>query len=144
MFQQSAPTASQSDQRQTREPRPPYSQEEIIFVWYRRTDLAQDWEHVVRDFNLQFPRRGQRNKGGLQCRFYRTLGIYHVAKVREQTRRKNQGYVGEFGVVERTNLRFGWMEPRHQNVLPLPQFRTDCRRDFRDSPCGQCDHCRGC
>ena len=142
-MQQPVPANGQTDQRTTRDPRPAYSQEEILFVWYRRTDLGQDWEEVVQDFNFQFPGRTQRNKGGLQCRFYRTLDLYRVAKVREQARRKNQGFVGEFGVVERTNLRFPWMERRHQTLPPLPEFLTGCRGEFRDSPCGHCGFCRG-
>ena len=99
--------------RTHRRPRPPckkYSLEQVYFIWYHRTDLQQSWDEVERAFYRHFG--DKREKGGLQCRFYRTLEEQKVEKVREQARsgrRRRGDMVGKYGVVQRTTERFPWM-----------------------------------
>ncbi|KIW73353.1 hypothetical protein PV04_01482 [Phialophora macrospora] len=106
-------SSSGQQQRRIRQPRPPckqYNPEQAYFIWYNRTDLGQGWDEVEHRFEIQFGET--RKKGGLQCKFYRVLGIHGVEKVREQTKtgHKRRGdRVGKFGVVQRTAKRFSWM-----------------------------------
>lgn len=106
--------------------RPPckkYSLEQALFIWYQRTDLAKPWDEVEEDFRRQFEEK--RGKGGLQCKFYRTLNDAKVEKVREQAkwgRRSKRDRVGKFGVIQRTNKRYSWMLPEDRHKPPLPCF----------------------
>lgn len=49
---------------------PAYTPEEMLFTWYHRTDLKLDWDVVEYLYNKCF-NRWPRQKGGLQCKFYR-------------------------------------------------------------------------
>jgi len=127
--------------RPVRQPRPPrqkYTDEEAYFIWYYRTDLRMPWNKVEEEFRRQW---GQpRPKGGLQCKFYRLLEHWKVAKVREQTRQSQklgEDIIAQFGLVQRTNLRFDWMQPDHFNQPQLPQFAD------AGSSCPGCEFCHG-
>ena len=63
--------------------RPKYTEEEMLFIWYHRTDRALDWNAVEDCFNQAFNRQS-RNSGGLQCKFYRYLHEWNVEDVRQQ------------------------------------------------------------
>jgi len=99
-----------------------YSDEEAYFIWYHRTDLEWQWDRVLARYNQIF--ECPRGKDGLQCKFYRLLGEWGVEKVREQARQNqhNKDRIGQFGVVERTGLRFPWMTAYHQQQHQLPMF----------------------
>jgi hypothetical protein len=102
----SASSSSASTRR--RESRKKYEGEQGYFIWYHRTDLQQCWDEVERKFDAHFGQN--REKGGLQCKFYRILREHNVPKVREQGRpgQANAG-VSKFGVMQQTNARFKWM-----------------------------------
>jgi len=106
--------------------RPPckkYTLEQALFIWYQRTDLAKPWDEVEEGFKRQFDEK--RGKGGLQCKFYRTLNDAKVEKVREQAkwgRRSKRDRIGKFGVIQRTNKRYSWMLPEDRHKPPLPCF----------------------
>lgn len=105
--------------------RPKYEHEQAIFIWYMRTDLKLSWDKVVHKYNTRFSK--YRDKAGIQCRFYRELKNWRVAKVREQNSHsnfaKNDEMVGQYGVVQRTNSRFAWMKPEHFHTSCLAKFR---------------------
>ena len=87
-----------------REPRPKYTPEQCFYIWYLYKDVDLDWAATVRAFNSMFG-RPLRNKGGLQCKFYRTLEEFGVPKVRQQGRSASEGSTARYGVLERTNYR---------------------------------------
>lgn len=125
-----------------RAPRPKYSDDQGYFIWYHRTDLAEPWDRVLQEFAKQFNHR--RPKGGLQCKFYRLLGDWGVEKVREQARQsqsRSRDRVGQYGLVQRTTLRYDWMQPEHINAPALPQFASTHPRSPGGSPCPGCDDC---
>jgi hypothetical protein len=62
---------------------PRTSTDQCSDIWYHRTDLGLAWDDVEQRFSEYFGEK--REKGGLQCKFYRTIGDAGVEKVREQT-----------------------------------------------------------
>lgn len=109
----------------SRQQRPKYQKEEEIFLWYMRTDLKLSWDKIEVLFNRQFP--AYRKKEGLRCKFYRVLCGWGVARVRNQNPHprdpKDHRSIGTYGVVQRTNMRFRWMELEHQHMPCLEEFR---------------------
>lgn len=74
------------------------------------TDLGEGWDEVERKFQCQFG--DKREKGGLQCKFYRLLEEFGVEKVRDQAKsghRRRGDKIGKFGLVQRTARRYTWM-----------------------------------
>ena len=61
--------------------RPPYSEEEVQFVYYHRCDLGLDWPEITRAYNAQFPHR-PRDIQGIQCKYYRYREERHLPNVR--------------------------------------------------------------
>lgn len=120
----SSPPRQQRRQSTSRPPRPSYEEEQALFIWYHRTDLAEPWNVVVFEFERQF--QDPRAKGGLQCKFYRTLSDWNVEKVRAQAYHPQDSpkdwAVGRYGVIQRTNKRFAWMRPEHYHAPCLPKF----------------------
>ncbi|ETN46573.1 uncharacterized protein HMPREF1541_00758 [Cyphellophora europaea CBS 101466] len=116
---------------------PAYTPEEMLFTWYHRTDLKLDWDVVEYLYNKCF-NRWPRQKGGLQCKFYRYIADWGVARVRVQKRtsqiRKTVSdtdhdlWTAEFGVTKCTDHIFGWMLPEHR----LRQVRSG--KDARLAP----------
>jgi hypothetical protein len=99
--------------------RPKYNEEQALFIWYHRIDLNMEWDAVWERFEEAFPGRG---KAGLQCKFYRILSQYQVAKVREQSklgRTEGSSKARQFGMANTTGRRFWWMKQRHQSVRQL-------------------------
>lgn len=41
--------------------RPPYSEEEVDFIWYHRIDLGYEWADVERAYQHQFPNRDRKS-----------------------------------------------------------------------------------
>ncbi|KIW15190.1 hypothetical protein PV08_05235 [Exophiala spinifera] len=109
-------------------PREKYTEEKMFFVWYHRVDLDMPWDKVTNAYNCFFPE--DRNKGGLQCRFYRALNQYNVKKIREQARhgRITGGEIEKFGVLDCTNRRFTWMLPHHLADIGIPILRASPRK----------------
>ncbi|KIW99655.1 uncharacterized protein Z518_11068 [Rhinocladiella mackenziei CBS 650.93] len=95
-----------------------YGDERAYWIWYNRIDLNRSWDILTNDYCHVWNEK--REKGGLQCKFYRLLGEHRILKVRKQMAKKRKGYpVERFGMVERTNLRFPWMLDRHRQQPPL-------------------------
>ena len=124
----SQPRTMASPENNRRTSRPTYTEEEKLFVWYLRTDLALSWDEVYSAYKRAgFP---SRRKNGLICRFYRTLTDWNVENVRQQNRQgkaesTSHNTVGEYGVVQRTSRRYPWMTPEHQRAPMLPQFTRE-------------------
>ncbi len=125
-------------------PRPKYTIEQVYFIWYHRTDLVEPWDQVLAEYELQFEQH--RNKGGLQCKFYRLLDDHKVEKVRAQTRSASDSpsdRVGKYGVIQRTNKRFKWMRYEHIRARPLPQFSGENLSSNVEQSCSGCSECGG-
>ena len=138
------PGAAPHPQRQstTRAPRPKYTIEQVYFIWYHRTDLGEPWDEVLEAYRMQFAE--QREKGGLQCKFYRLLEDHKVEKVRAQTRSASDSprdKVGRYGVVQRTTKRFKWMNYAHFCTAPLPQFSGNFQSSAIEQSCSGCSDC---
>lgn len=72
-------------------------------------------------FNNQFSEK--RKKPGLQSMFYRLLDKYEVKSVRTRNRLGSpRGMVAQYGMVQRTSKRFGWMRSEHYDAPALPEF----------------------
>lgn len=96
--------------------RPKYSDEEIAFIWFHRVDLRQEWDVIVRAFNLQFRHSHLRDKSGLECKLYRVLGANSLPQIREWRKRGNRGAeeaIPYYGIIETTSIRYPWMGPRY-------------------------------
>ena len=109
---------SQSDsrQRQRREMRPTYQQEEEYFIWYHRVDLGMDWRDVRAAYNAQFPERQRSGFQGIQCKYYRCCETHGVPRVRERNRAASPDK--SYGVRSRLpGLWYPWMRPQHQGIL---------------------------
>lgn len=108
-----------------RPPRPKYTEEQIIFIWYMRTDMRLSWDKVLDSYRRCFS--VSRDKSGLQCRFYRVLIDWGVEKVRDQNPHPRDGnkdqMIGQYGVVQRTNKRYWWMKLEHRRTPCLDKFR---------------------
>lgn len=110
-----------------RPPRHKYTTEQMVFVWYHRTDLREPWDVVRRRFTAQFPET--RTKLGLECKYYRLLSEYGVAKVREQARNtgaesdETSSRNSKYGPIHLTCMRYSWMRDSDQNTEPLLGFR---------------------
>lgn len=126
-----------------RAPRPKYTPEQGLFIWYHRTDLCEAWDVVISEFKVQF--KEAREKGGLQCKFYRMLDQYGVQKVRLQKKvvgdDPKHRFIGAYGVIQRTSERFRWMRIHHQNTPALPQFRTRGHSPSSSVSCTGCPDC---
>ncbi|KFY22401.1 hypothetical protein V493_06639 [Pseudogymnoascus sp. VKM F-4281 (FW-2241)] len=85
---QSSSSSCSSISRSSRSPSPtstshsnvPYSLEQVHFIQYHREDKQMQWQAIVEPFKRQFPRvvfqesqssGPKRNKGALECRYYR-------------------------------------------------------------------------
>lgn len=129
-----------------RAPRYKYTTEQMFFVWYHRTDLGEHWDTVLQKFTAQFQQ--VRSKSGLECKFYRLLTVWGVEKVREQSRHaaaeegQDRNRVGEYGVIQRTGVRFPWMREIDIHTEPLPQFRNWQHPHMSAACCQQHPYCR--
>ncbi|EXJ53694.1 uncharacterized protein A1O5_13049 [Cladophialophora psammophila CBS 110553] len=79
-----------------------YTREQGYFIWYHRVDLQMGWHEVVDAFNNYFGQ--QRDKNGLQTKFYRVLSLEDVDRVRIQAREQDIKTLSNH-----TRLRFAWM-----------------------------------
>ena len=77
--------------RERREFRPTYQQEEQLFLWYHRIDLGMDWTDVRNAYNAQFPQRQRRGFQGMQCKYYRCCESHGVPRVRNRDRTASMG-----------------------------------------------------
>ena len=104
-------SATASSRDRNRPFRPPYTDEEVHFVYYHRCDLSMDWPEIIRAFNLQFPHR-PRDIQGVQCRYYRFREDRHLPMVRDAAGRsstyENRNY-GLRRVLGQQNLWYSWM-----------------------------------
>ncbi|KAI4207490.1 MAG: hypothetical protein LQ346_000535 [Caloplaca aetnensis] len=96
---------SPAGDRERRSFRPTYSEEEIDFIWYYRVDLRWEWEDIHSAFKYQFP--DSREKGGIQCKYYRHLENYGFPKVRKRDR---TAAVEHYGMRANTGRWYPWME----------------------------------
>jgi hypothetical protein len=107
-------------------PRRKYQQEQSFFIWYHRVDLGLSWNQTMDAYEQHW--HEQREKGGLQCKFYRILDQHKVLKVREQNktdRRARKATLPQgrnFGMLGVTDKKYHWMLPQHQ--VQRPPSRT--------------------
>lgn len=96
--------------RAPRQFRPPYSDEEIHFIWYHRIDLGYEWSDITRAYNAQFPQRQREGFGGIQCKYYRLREAYNIPRVR--LRNRSSSPVNAYGMQSTTGLSYPWMNNR--------------------------------
>ena len=97
-----------SGTRAPRQFRPPYSDEEVHFIWYHRIDLGYEWSDITRAYNAQFPQRQREGFGGIQCKYYRLRDAYNIPKVR--LRNRSSSPAETYGMQTTTGLRYPWMK----------------------------------
>ena len=103
------PTSSRSPvARAPRQFRPPYSDEEIHFIWYHRIDLGYEWSDITRVYNAQFPQRRREGFGGIQCKYYRLREAYNIPRVRNRDRSNSPAEA--YGMRSTTGLSYPWMK----------------------------------
>ena len=93
--------------RAPRQFRPPYSEEEIHFIWYHRIDLGYEWSDIARAYNAQFPQRQREGFGGIQCKYYRLREAYNIPRVR--LRNRSSFSENAYGMQSTTGLSYPWM-----------------------------------
>ena len=84
--------------------RPPYLEEQSLFIWFHRVDLNWPWDEVRAAFRRTFNEEG-RKKDGLQCKYYRVRAQYGVPRVRDSPGNSIQN-----GMWATTGRRYPWME----------------------------------
>lgn len=87
-----------------------YTQEQEHFIWYHRTDLHMPWDQVELEYKQYF--HHDREKGGLQCKYYRVLDYYNVEKVRQQTRCGQvigKAKIGKYGLLATVKCNYPWI-----------------------------------
>ena len=94
--------------RAPRQFRPPYSDEEVHFIWYHRIDLGYEWSDITRAYNAQFPQRQREGFGGIQCKYYRLRDAYNIPKVRLRDRSSSPAEA--YGMRSTTGLSYPWMK----------------------------------
>lgn len=87
--------------------RPPYSEEEVDFIWYHRIDLGYDWADVERAYQHQFPNSGREGFTGIQCKYYRFCDEKGIPKVRDRNKESSQ--VELYGMRARSGRSYPWM-----------------------------------
>lgn len=115
----SSRSSQQANFTLTRAPRPPYPKEHKIFIWYVKTDRRMAWDQVLGHFGRTFPDSEIRTVPGLQGVYYRTLIEWAVPRIQGRDRDEE---IGRYGVVQRTSLRYHWMEEHHRVARCLPEF----------------------
>ncbi len=93
--------------RAPRQFRPPYSDEEVHFIWYHRIDLGYEWSDITRAYNAQFPLRQREGFGGIQCKYYRLRDAYNIPRVRHRDRSTSPAEA--YGMRTTTGLSYPWM-----------------------------------
>ena len=107
------PIRTRAAERERREFRPTYHQEEEYFIWYHRVDLSMDWAEVKNAYNAQFPDRKRRGFQGIQCKYYRCAENHGVPPVRE--RNKSEASQQAYGVRKYApHVWFPWMRPERE------------------------------
>ena len=97
--------------------RPAYNTEMADFMWFLRIDLQRPWDEICADYMRQFP-EDDRDKSGLQCKFYRHIAHYGITPTRAQ---RASGPSSQYGMWTNTGKRYPWMASYasvHQVVLP--------------------------
>ena len=92
--------------------RPPYTEEEVQFVYYHRCDLLMDWPEIIRAFNNQFSDRPGRDIQGIQCKYYRYREERHLPTVRNAEGRSNAYENRHYGlrrITGQPSLYYPWM-----------------------------------
>lgn len=107
-----------ADMTERRAGRPPYVLEHEAFIWYHRDDFDLGWDDIVPIFERQF--RVQRNKQGMQCKYYRVRNEYRAPPVREARRGGRDPWQDPvaYGAIACSDLRYPWMLPRHRDYPP--------------------------
>lgn len=105
---QGSPSLRASGNRERRQFRPTYLDEEVFFIWYYRIDLGYEWQEISHAYNAQFPHRKRDGFGGMQCKYYRYCEGSGIPKVRDRDRAAPQ--VLEYGMRARTGLTYPWMK----------------------------------
>lgn len=109
--------------------RPPYSEEEVDFIWYHRIDLGYDWADVERAFQHQFPNSGREGFTGIQCKYYRFCDEKGIPKVRDRSKESSQ--VELYGMRARSGRTYPWMRRWHLEV----RWKC-CKCELRSSSLG--------
>ncbi|KEF58032.1 uncharacterized protein A1O9_05955 [Exophiala aquamarina CBS 119918] len=87
-----------------------YTREQEHFIWYHRTDLHMPWDQVEHEYKQYF--NHDREKGGLQCKYYRVLNSYNVEKVRQQTKWGQvigKAKIGKYGLLATVKCNYPWI-----------------------------------
>ena len=87
--------------------RPAYEQDQSDFVWFHRVDLGWSWQDTEAAFHEQYP--GERNKGGLQCKYYRVRDANGIPKCRAADKAADDSQ--KHGMWVKAGRRYPWMEP---------------------------------
>lgn len=105
---------TRAPERERREFRPTYHQEEEYFIWYHRVDLNMDWPEVRNAYNTQFPGRQRRGFQGIQCKYYRCAENHGVPRVRERNKTVPASQV--YGVRAKCpHIWYPWMRPERES-----------------------------
>ena len=119
--------------------RPPYTLEQQHFLWFFIIDLNRSWDETLRQFGRTFPSE-VRNKGGLQCKFYRVLSDEGLQK-RDLNKKERQADVkrmtgdpDRYGFWLRKRIRYPWMHDyasRLPGKLSVQSVRADLTNDAK-------------
>ncbi|KAJ5417436.1 uncharacterized protein N7487_000986 [Penicillium crustosum] len=91
-----------------------YSDEELWFIWYKRTVHRQQWDNILVDFNHQFPTRKRHHAETVQAAYYRSINRLRV-------------HLGENisteSIIQHAKVSYSWMDI-HSNQVQFSDLST--------------------
>ena len=98
---------SKKAQSKPRDFRPAYEIEQGHFLWFLKIDEGLDWNSIYDAFQATFP-QSNRDKPGLQCKFYRVLNEYGMPSQRELARLPREQLSSQYGFLSNRTERYSW------------------------------------
>lgn len=101
--------------KKRKEYRRPYTEEQVMWLWFFKIDVQMKWDDVLEKYNVDWP-KDQREKGGTQCKFYRLAAQYGLPKMRQM--KGSPKYIAHrYGMWPMMRRSYRWMDPC-KHMLP--------------------------
>lgn len=104
--------------RKTHGHRKTYPEEQVMWIWFFRIDLQIPWCEIEKKFLARWP-HDERALGGMQCRFYRSVGQYGLPKMRiakEAVKETGEKICYRWGMWPMMRRSYPWMD-EHKHTL---------------------------
>ena len=93
--------------------RRPYTQEQVMWIWFFFIDAGMKWDEVVERFEADWPGE-ERTKTGMQCKAYRLCGQFGLPRKRLQ--KEGPQNPAFYGMWPNTRRSYRWMDEFAHNL----------------------------